>query len=118
MSTQNETKLVERIRTEIHDRYADIHGVWDLKTHGDAYQDGGIPDLLVAIDGRLFAFEVKFKDRKSLTDEQMMAKATPRQLARLRRMGRAGIVVGVVWSVEQAFALIDANLNRGAELHV
>ena len=79
---------------------------WMVKTHGGLYQSAGLPDIIAIAPrtGRLLGVEVKRPGRK----------ATALQGATLGRIGKAGGVAGVAYSVEEALALLsEANVERG-----
>ena len=49
--------------------YLRARGAWVLKVHGNAFQHVGVPDLIVSLEGRFYAFEVK-QPGKALTPAQ------------------------------------------------
>jgi hypothetical protein len=85
---QPEGKLYRRIKA-----YLEGRGAFVVKIHGgdNVFQEAGLPDLFVCYKGYFIGLEVK-------TD---VGKPSPRQLAVLRRIERAGGVGEVVTSVEQ-----------------
>lgn len=72
---------------------------WVVKTHGGRFGRIGIPDLLVCVAGRFFAFEVKRPGA--------MGNVTPMQKRVLDRIERAGGRAAVVTSLDDVKALID-----------
>lgn len=64
---------------------------WAMKTYGDSRR-AGLPDIIGAIDGRFFGIEVK----------QPGKDATTLQSATLASMARAGAIVGVAHSRDEA----------------
>lgn len=68
------------------------------KEHGGIYGTSGIPDIIVCIDGRFIALEVKTQK----------GKATPLQNAAIRKIRSSGGFAFVVRSVEEAKNAIDS----------
>jgi hypothetical protein len=79
-------------------------GVVVRKRHGTAMGVAGDPDLYGSIRGRHFEIEVKRPDAA--------AELTELQRQRLREWERAGAIVGVARSVEDALAILAE--TRGA----
>lgn len=73
-------------------------GAWLFKTHGDASQVKGIPDLVVCYRGRFIGLEVKRDEKEDAEDLQAYT---------LVEIERAGGLVGVVDSVEDVIALLE-----------
>ena len=78
-----------------------------IKLHGSPYQEAGLPDLMVVVRGRFVGLEVKLV-RAGESVEHARARATPLQLAQLDRLARAGALVAVVVSVEEAMTVLAA----------
>lgn len=68
------------------------------KEHGGIYGTSGIPDIIVCIDGRFIALEVKTQKGKT----------TPLQNATIRKIRSSGGFAFVVRSVEEAKNAIDS----------
>lgn len=68
------------------------------KEHGGIYGTSGIPDIIVCIDGRFIALEVKTQKGKT----------TPLQNAAIRKIRISGGFAFVVRSVEEAKNAIDS----------
>lgn len=68
------------------------------KEHGGIYGTSGIPDIIVCIDGRFIALEVKTQKGKT----------TPLQNAAIRKIHSSGGFAFVVRSVEEAKNAIDS----------
>lgn len=94
------------IRKAIAERWPNV---WFLKVAGGQYQNAGIPDLLVCIDGRLIALEAKAK-RNGESEEHARNRATPLQRAELEKLTRAGAAAGVVLTVQEALDLVASAL--------
>jgi len=77
-------------------------GFW-IKVHGSPFQIAGIPDILGCYRGRFIAFEVK---------RDASGKATLLQLYTIKKITQAGGFARVIFTVEQA----EAILNRLDEL--
>ena len=68
------------------------------KEHGGIYGTSGIPDIIVCIDGRFIALEVKTQNGKT----------TPLQNVAIRKIRSSGDFAFVVRSVEEAKNAIDS----------
>lgn len=99
---RNETQLVARIVAAIKEQYP---SAWILKVHGDRYQRSGVPDLLICIDGKLIAVEVKHVKRGE-TEQRARARTTKLQLIEIGKIGKAGGTAGVALSIEETLAII------------
>lgn len=71
------------------------------KEHGGIYGTSGIPDIIVCIDGRFIALEVKTQKGKT----------TPLQNAAIRKIHSSGGFAFVVRSVEEAKNAIDSTMG-------
>lgn len=71
------------------------------KEHGGIYGTSGIPDIIVCIDGRFIALEVKTQKGKT----------TPLQNATIRKIHSSGGFAFVVRSVEEAKNAIDSAMG-------
>ncbi|OUP75330.1 nuclease [Anaeromassilibacillus sp. An172] len=69
------------------------------KEHGGIYGTSGIPDIIVCIDGRFIALEVKTQKGKT----------TPLQNVAIRKIRNSGGFAFVVRSVEEAKNAIDSS---------
>ena len=95
-----------------------VHGIgarwpsaWLMKVHGGGYQTSGIPDLLVCVQGRFVALEVKFQ-RPGESAEHARERATVGQQVQIRKLTGAGAVARVVISVDEAIAAVEDALSR------
>lgn len=102
-----ETNLVNRIRSAIRSSYPDA---WVFKSAGGFYQTAGVPDLLVVINGHLFGMEVKCP-RPGETAVHALSRATPRQLAQIEAIRRAGGTADVILDPRGALQLIESVLG-------
>lgn len=93
-----ETRLVGRIRAAIRKERPDA---WIIKTHGNPYQQAGLPDLLVLTGGTLVALEVKCQ-QPGESDWAARSRVTTLQRVTLDAIERAGGVAAVVLTVEEA----------------
>lgn len=89
-----ESVVVDRIRK----RLRSLTECYCIKTHGSAFLEVGTPDLLGSYRGRFFAFEVKRPGGRD---------ATPIQKSRLRKWKRAGAIVAVVRSPDEAINILE-----------
>lgn len=105
----NETQLVRLIVREVKRAHPDA---WVFKVHGSPLQTVGTPDLLIAVQGRLIAAEVKHQ-KPGESREHALGRATAAQLAQIAVLRRAGAVADVVLSASEALALIDLALRDG-----
>lgn len=71
------------------------------KEHGGIYGTSGIPDIIVCIDGRFIALEVKTQKGKT----------TPLQNAAIRKIRSSGGFAFVVRSMEEAKNAIDSTMG-------
>lgn len=92
----NEGTLIAAMVRMVRSEYPNA---WVFKVHGNPYQMSGVPDLLICLDGRLFAAEAKHH-RPGESVSARLGRVTPGQWLQLQRIEDAGGVVGVVWSVE------------------
>lgn len=70
---------------------------WAFKVHGSPFQRAGVPDILGVCRGRCFAIEVKEPGNVP----------TLLQTRTLDKLRAAGAIVGVAWSLEQFFEILD-----------
>lgn len=82
------------------------YGAFPIKIHGGPYQQAGIPDILVCINGNFLGLEVKVPARKN--------NVTKLQEKTLQDIRDAGGVAAVVTSVEEAIEVIEEHrLDEG-----
>ena len=80
---------------------------WVFKTVGGPYQVSGVPDLILCVNGRFLAFEVKHqKPGESLAHAR--SRATPQQRWQLRMIAGAGGTALVVTTADEVLAAIAA----------
>lgn len=108
MPSQPEGRLVEAIRRAISRKYP---AAWTFKVAGGPYQTGGVPDVLVCVNGILVGIEVKAR-RAAESEEHALARVTLRQQAALNRMAEAGAVTGVALSVHDALEIVALVAKR------
>lgn len=90
---QPESRLQRKIRKALKAEYPD--SVW-WKVHGGPFTPAGIPDLAGVVYGRPIFLEVKMPgEEPSLV-----------QRKRMRDLRRAGAIVAVVTSVDEAIAFL------------
>lgn len=107
-----ESVLVASIVTAVKAHWPDA---WTFKVHGNPLQEAGVPDLLVCIDGRLIALEVKAA-RPGETAQHARGRTTMRQQVQLARINKAGGTADTVTSVEEALdAIVAATTTRTRE---
>lgn len=99
----NETALVGAIVRRIRAEYPEA---WWVKVHGSPTQRVGVPDLLVCVDGHLFAFEVKHQ-KPGESEEHARGRTTAVQLQQIKELREAGATAETVLSPEEAVALIE-----------
>lgn len=103
----NEAALQAAIVRAISKKYPDS---WIFHVVGNPYQVSGIPDLLVLVDGRFIALEVKHrKPGESL--KHAIGRVTPLQRVKIGKINRAGGTAAAVMSVNEALDLIDLALQ-------
>lgn len=100
---KNENAVVAAIGKAIKDHYP---SAYILKIHGGQYQESGIPDLLVCVDGLEVGIEVKhWKPGESYN--HALDRTTLKQRIHIRRIIEAGGMAGVAMDVEPALYLIQ-----------
>lgn len=90
--TSNQTPSEKSITNSIQKMLHGVPGVWCVKFHGGPYTQAGVPDILGAFYGRAFAIEVKRPGQKPTAIQDLT----------MARMRKAGIIVAVCHSVEEA----------------
>ena len=75
-------------------------GAWVIKTHGSLHSSG-LPDILACYNGRFIGIEVKRPDTRHTV--------TARQQAQLDLIEKAGGIVGVATSVDEALRLVEGD---------
>jgi len=91
----SETGLKNEVKAYLRKTYG--KKCWFYKTN-DRFRVG-IPDLLLCLEGRLIAIELKFGNNK----------ATPMQLKTLRDIKKSGGLTGVCWSLEEVKEVINGS---------
>lgn len=91
----------DAIKKRILARLRTIPRSWWIKTHGNAYQDSGAPDILGCVRGHLFAIEVK----------RPGGRATKLQDHVLLMLSMAEATTGVVSDPNEAAQLIKDSLR-------
>lgn len=102
MEPTSEAGLVAAIDRAVRKEWPEA---WIFKVVGSPFQMTGVPDLLICIEGRLFAPEVKHR-KPGESVAATRARATPRQLAQIQLLQQAGAWAGVVISVEEVVEAI------------
>ena len=88
---QPEARLSRQIMKALKER-----GAWCFKVHGSEYQPAGIPDILGCYQGIMFGVETKMPGNKP----------SEIQNYRMAQMQKAGAVVVVAYSVNDALAVV------------
>jgi hypothetical protein len=73
-----------------------IDGLWFMKTYGSMYGKAGVPDLIICLNGRFFAIEVK----------RPGGKPTDLQVATMDRINACWGTAGVATCVEEARVIL------------
>lgn len=97
MAKQKESRLVQRIRKALDQEF----GGRFFKTHGGAFQESGLSDLIGCIEGYFIALEVKRPKGK---------RATEIQLAFIDDIKESGGYAAVITSVDEAIKTIRKHL--------
>lgn len=105
-----EAALVRQIAAAIKAAYPNA---WTFKVVGHPYQEGGVPDLLVCVEGLLFGFEVKLP-QPGESYAHALGRATERQRQQIARIIRAGGTALVVTSPGEALRAIDQGRWEGS----
>lgn len=101
--TSPESRLQKRIQNAVRDEWDDA---FMFKVHGGPYQQAGIPDLVGSVEGRFVALEVKHPD-------QGHEESAIQRIVRVR-LEKAGAIVAVVESVDEALDFIRRSLASEA----
>ena len=105
---RTETQLQNRIKKEVKKLRPTA---WIFHPVGSPYQEPGIPDLLLCVDGLFIAMEIKFpKPGESI--EHARGRATIQQRSQIKRIIAAGGMAGVVTSVDEALDLVHRAFVR------
>lgn len=103
MSYKNENAVVAAIGKAIK---AQEPSAYILKIHGGQYQESGIPDLLVCVDGLEIGIEVKHQ-KPGESQRHALDRTTLKQRLHIRRIIEAGGMAGVAMDVDEALYLIQ-----------
>ena len=76
---------------------------WVFHPVGGPIQTIGIPDLLVVVEGHLYAFEIKHQ-KPGESAEHAYGRTTPQQRLQIDLLRRAGATATTVLSVEEVLA--------------
>lgn len=106
MATEHD--LVRQMVKYLRDEWPDI---WTFKVVGSPYQRGGMPDLLVMVDGVVVGLEVK---RRQPGERRRTARrrATQLQRAELRKISAAGGYGAVVLTPDEAIQTVRRALRE------
>ena len=96
----SEKRIVIAIKKALDRKYG---GVW-YKIHGGPYQEAGIPDIVGCCQGHFFGLEVKRPEKRKNVSQQ--------QVYQLDRLKKAGAIVAVVTSVEEAVKVVGDRLVK------
>lgn len=105
MSRAPESLVVDSIKRAVKAEYPNSHV---LKVHGSLYQATGFPDLLVLIDGRAYALEIKHV-KASETADEARDRASARQRLVITELRKAGVPADVVTGPAEALAVISGH---------
>lgn len=103
----NETQVVAAIKRRLLECWP---GSWILKVAGGPYQEPGVPDLVVCVQGRFVALEVKHR-KPGESDRHARGRATVQQAEQIRRIWKAGGVADVVLTPDEAEQVVRVALN-------
>lgn len=103
MSYKNENAVVAAIGKAVKQRHPKAY---ILKIHGGQYQESGIPDLLVCVDGLEVGMEVKHQ-KPGESRDHALNRTTLKQRIHIQRIIEAGGMAGVAMDVEPALHLIQ-----------
>ena len=102
-SFKNENAVVAAIGKAIAKRHPKAY---ILKIHGGQYQESGIPDLLVTVDGLTIGIEVKHQ-KPGESRDHALNRTTLKQRIHIQRIIEAGGMAGVALDVDTALHLIQ-----------
>ena len=98
----NETQVVAAIKRRILKVWP---GSWVLKVAGGPYQEPGVPDLLVCVQGQFIGLEVK---------HQKPGESRQHAHEQIRRIWKAGGTADVVLDPDEAEQVVRVALLRAA----
>ena len=78
-------------------KYCRSQGHWVYKTWGSGYARAGVPDILLCVDGKFVAFEVKNE----------AGKASKLQEFEIRNIKKGGGVAAVVRNLDEAVKILS-----------
>ena len=110
MAHTKETALVAAIKRAILARYP---SAWVFKVVGHPYQESGIPDLLVCVQGHLFGLEVKLR-RPGESEAHARERASDEQSKHIAGIRAAGGTALVILSADEALSAIAQTCPRRA----
>lgn len=102
----NETGLVNAIVRAVKRQHP---ASFVFKVHGGPMQRAGVADLLLCVEGRFIALEVKHQ-KPGESEAHARGRATPLQLAEIDKVVAAGGHAAVVLSVDEALREIGRAL--------
>lgn len=106
----NETQVVAAIKRRILKVWP---GSWVLKVAGGPYQEPGVPDLLVCVQGQFIGLEVKHQ-KPGESRQHALGRASVQQHEQIRRIWKAGGTAGVVLDPDEAEQVVRVALLRAA----
>lgn len=105
---KNEAALVADIWKNLLSRYPKAYLI---KVHGGMYQEAGIPDLMLGVEGLLVGIEVKHQ-KPGESWEHALSRTTLRQRIHIRRIVEAGGMAGVAVNVDGAMHLVQLGILK------
>jgi hypothetical protein len=86
-------------------------GTWLMKVHGGPYQQAGVPDLLLCVEGLFIGLEVKHQ-KPGESETAARLRTTPLQRARIREINAAGGWACTVLGPDEALRAIERARER------
>lgn len=100
---KNEGQLVDAMKKAIKTSYPTVYMI---KVNGGMYQESGIPDLVMCLDGLMIGIEVKHQ-KPGESRLHAVDRTTLKQRQHIARIVAAGGMAGVALDVETALLIIQ-----------
>ena len=106
-----ETRLVGKMRDAAKAKYGERIVI--IKYHGSQFTEAGVSDLLICLDGRFLAVEVKAPERYGNSEDRAISEGpTVKQLAFGSRVSAAGGTFAVCATVEGFLAVLAESIGE------
>ena len=107
MTYKNEAALQRAVVKAIGERWPES---WVFHPVGGPFQETGVPDLLVCVEGLMVGIELK-NPYPNESEQSARERTTPRQRAQITKINRAGGMAGTAITVQEALDIIERGLR-------